>query len=172
MPSLNPKILALITIIILSLPLNFGLGFFLGYKVTANKIENLGPYYLPKEAIVTKVIDGDTVQITSPYNIGFGKDKVSYKEVRYLGINSPDANETNYKEAKIANERLVLGKKIILEYDAPQEDKYGRILAWVWLDGKLINKEMLKTDLAIPFIMEGQKLKYDLYSSPPSKRLP
>jgi endonuclease YncB( thermonuclease family) len=156
------KYLIIFVLVILSLPINFGVGFLLGVKSQNNKIQNLGPYYLPKEAVVSKVIDGDTIEITSPYTIGFGNDKTSYKEVRYLGINSPEVGAPNFQEAKIANERLVLGKKVTLEYDTPQNDKYGRILAWVWLDGKLISREMINTGLAVPFTMENQKLKYNL----------
>ena len=163
---MSKKYLILFVIVILSLPLNFGMGFLLGSKSQSDKIQNLGPYFLPTEAVVSKVVDGDTIQITSPYSIGFGKDKVSYREIRYLGIDAPNQGAPNFKESKTANERLVLGKTVTLEYDVPQEEKFGRLLAWVWLDGKLINQEMINTELAIPFTMEGQKLKYDLRSSP------
>jgi endonuclease YncB( thermonuclease family) len=165
---MSKKYLVLFVIVILLLPVNFGMGFLMGASSQKNKIQNLGPYYLPKEAVVSKVIDGDTIEITSPYTIGFGNDKVSYKEVRYLGVNSPDQGEKNFQEAKVANERLVSGKRISLEYDTPQNDKYGRILAWVWLDGKLISQEMLNTGYAVPFTMESQKLKYNL-TLPPSR---
>lgn len=159
---MSKKILFLLVLLILLLPLNFGFGFFLGAKSQIVKLQNLGPYYLPSTGIVTKVPDGDTIEITSSDKIPNGPDKVSARSVRLLGIAAPEAGATNYKEAKTTLERLVLGKKVTLEYDANQNDKYGRILAWIWLDGKLINQEMITSGLAAPFTMEGQILKYKL----------
>lgn len=160
--SVPKKYLIVFVIIILALPVNFGFGFFLGHKLSLNKIQNLGPYFLPTYGVVTKVPDGDTIEITSLERIPFGVDKVSTRSIRLLGINTPEVGMPNNKEAKMVLERLVSGKKVNLEYDSPQNDKYGRILAWVWLDGKLINQEMIKTGFAVPFSMENQKLKYDL----------
>lgn len=180
-PLSRRTVILLITLIIL-LPVNFGIGFFAGYKIALNKsqsvspgeLQNLGPYYLPKEAIVVNVIDGDTIEISPPNQIPQITpiplispivslfDRLSTRSIRYLGIDAPNPGEDNFQEAKIYNERLVLGKKVTLEYDTPQNDKYGRILAWVWLNDKLINKEMLASGLAKPLTMENQKLKYDL----------
>lgn len=147
---MSKKYLILFVIVILALPINFGLGFYLGHQTALQKLET--PSSLPAEALVTKVFDGDTIEIDTPQKLS----------VRYLGIDAPDKGKPNYKEAKETNERLVLSKKVTLEYDTPQNDKYGRILAWVWLDGKLINREMINSGYAIPFIMENQKLKYNL----------
>lgn len=152
-------------IIIILLLIILGLSYYLGCKTASDKIQNLGPYFLPKEGIVVKVLDGDTIEIAPPNQISpiaQPLDRISSRSVRYLGIDAPNQGDEKFKEAKVANERLVLGKKVTLEYDTPQNDKYGRILAWVWFDGKLINKEMLVNGLAKPFLMEGQKLKYDL----------
>lgn len=167
----DKKLLFAIVLLITLLPVNFGVGFFAGYKIgldkpqttlSTDKLQNLGPYFLPHEGIVTQVFDGDTIEITSPDPIGQGLDRVSSRSVRYLGIDAPNVGEINYNEAKVYNERLVLGKKVTLEYDTPQNDKYGRILTWVWLEGKLINREMISSGLAKPLIVDGQKLKYDL----------
>jgi|GEM_PF-5892539 len=154
------KLVILLVTLIILFPINLGVCFYLGYNTAFKKIQNLGPYFLPKEAVVVKVIDGDTIEITSPNKIGSGLDRVSSRSVRYLGIDAPNPGEKNYKESKVANERLVLGKTVKLEYDTPQNDKYGRILAWVWLEDKIINKEMVKNGLAKPYIVEGQNLKY------------
>jgi endonuclease YncB( thermonuclease family) len=174
------KLLVLVTILIIFLPINFGLGFLIGYKITSNKAEvavsydqlqNIGPYFLPHEGIVTKVLDGDTIEISPPNQmsqigqisqISPSPNRLPTRSVRYLGIDAPNLGEPKYEEAKTTNERLVLGKTVTLEYDVPQNDKYGRILAWVWCDGKLINREMLKLGLAKPLTMEDQHLKYDL----------
>ena len=75
----------------------------------------------PKEAKVLMVIDGDTLEIENGLS------------VRLLRINSPNRGEESFEEAKIKLESLVKRKKLWLEYDRYQDDKYGRILAWVWV---------------------------------------
>ena len=35
-------------------------------------------------------------------------------------------------------------KKIELQYDGPKKDKYDRTLAWVWVDGKLLQKLLIQ----------------------------
>ncbi|MEK7504041.1 MAG: thermonuclease family protein [Patescibacteria group bacterium] len=71
----------------------------------------------PQTATVTNVIDGDTFEIK---NI----------TVRLLGIDAPanDTKSTDFLKS------LILNKKIWLEYDRYQDDKYSRILAWIWID--------------------------------------
>lgn len=61
---------------------------------------------LPKETTITKVIDGDTVQI---------KDG---RELRYVGIDAPDRGQPNFAAATEANKKLVemgLAKVVIYE---------------------------------------------------------
>ncbi|NYE57121.1 thermonuclease family protein [Carboxydothermus ferrireducens] len=84
------------------------------------------------QAVVTSVSDGDTVHV----KIG-NKDE----KVRLIGVNTPEIShpELGIKEQPFGREaaeytkRRLLGKKIWLELDVGQRDKYGRILAYVWL---------------------------------------
>lgn len=46
--------------------------------------------------------------------------------------------------AKYTCDKLKKAKKIQLQYDGAKKDKYGRTLAWVWVDGKLLQKELIK----------------------------
>lgn len=92
---------------------------------------------------VDYVIDGDTVILADG------------RHVRYIGIDAPEMapeTGTENREEIIAgavwsrkeNERLVLDKEILLEKDAQEFDKYGRTLAYVWVDGKMVNEELLE----------------------------
>jgi len=90
----------------------------------------------PNIARVTQVIDGDTIVIEGGYH------------VRYVGIDAPEKDESYYLEAKQANEELVEGKKVRLEKDISNKDKYGRLLRYVYVDGTFVNAEMVRQGYA------------------------
>jgi len=75
----------------------------------------------PETATVIRVIDGDTIQLENK------------KDVRYVGINTAERKEKEYGEAAELNRKLTEGKTVRLEYDAYKDDKFGRILAYVWV---------------------------------------
>ena len=93
----------------------------------------------PKTATVTRVIDGDTIIIgTSHY-------------VRYIGIDTPEVypeREAYGMEAWRANRELVEGKKVRLERDVSEKDKYGRLLRYVYVDEIMVNAELVRLGLA------------------------
>ena len=72
--------------------------------------------------LVTKVIDGDTIEIEGGMR------------VRYIGIDTPETVDPRKplqcfgKEATNKNRQLVAGKKVYLEKDVSETDKYGRLL--------------------------------------------
>ncbi|MGI9862839.1 thermonuclease family protein [Moorella naiadis] len=84
------------------------------------------------QAAVTSVSDGDTVHV----NLN-GRDE----RVRMIGINCPEISHPDLgikekpygREAKAYTERQLTGKKVWLEFDAQERDKYCRLLAYVWL---------------------------------------
>lgn len=92
----------------------------LGWKTgTLDKIKN---YYemktlFPSSGIVSKIEDGDT------FNLRGGQ------RIRLLAVDAPDG--ISLAENFLTGE--VLNKKVYLEYDRYQDDKYGRVLAWVWM---------------------------------------
>ena len=93
----------------------------------------------PESAVVIEVIDGDTITIEG----GF--------KVRYIGIDTPELYpqaKPLAKEAWQMNRTLVEGKKVKLERDISETDKYGRLLRYVWFDGKFVNAELVKLGLA------------------------
>lgn len=76
----------------------------------------------PKTAMVGGVIDGDNLHLENG------------QSVRLIGINAPERGKENFEKAKKKLDSLVTGKKVYLEYDRYQDDKYGRIQGWVWID--------------------------------------
>jgi micrococcal nuclease len=82
----------------------------------------------PTHAVVERVIDGDTIVLAGG------------AKVRYLLV---DANETTDghadcfgAQARSLNQSLVEGKAVDLAYDEQCQDKYGRLLAYVSVDGR------------------------------------
>ena len=85
------------------------------------------------------MIDGDTIIIEGGYR------------VRYIGIDTPEIHpdlEAFGIEAWQANRQLVEGKKLRLERDVSETDKYGRLLRYVWVDDILVNAELVRAGLA------------------------
>jgi len=86
--------------------------------INYHQIKTVFPY----EGVVTTVEDGDTFILKNGVR------------VRMLGIDAPGRGEKGYEEGKIGLEGIIGGKRVYLEYDRYQDDKYGRILSWVWVD--------------------------------------
>ena len=87
---------------------------------------------------VVRVVDGDTIVVEM--------DGKQYS-LRYIGIDTPETVDPRRGvqcfgvEASKENKSLVEGKKVILEKDISETDKYNRILRYVYLkldDGSLL----------------------------------
>ena len=95
---------------------------------------------------VARVIDGDTFEI-----INKGKSE----RVRLIGVDTPETVKPNSKvqpfgpEASSFTKKMIEGKMVRLEFDVQERDKYGRLLAYVYLeDGTLLNSRLLEEGLA------------------------
>lgn len=96
---------------------------------------------LPNEGVffVTRVIDGDTIEISTG------------EKVRYIGINAPELtnrNECFAGNARQKNVSLVLNKKVKLVKDVSDKDRYGRLLRYVYIDKLFVNKTLVEEGYA------------------------
>jgi micrococcal nuclease len=91
---------------------------------------------VPTAARVTRVIDGDTIVVQGGYHI------------RYIGIDTPEIGEPFYQEAKDYNRELVGGKKVRLEKDVTDKDKYDRLLRYVYAGDVFVNAELVREGYA------------------------
>ena len=87
----------------------------------------------------TRVIDGDTIVLNNG------------EIVRLIGVDTPETKhprkpvEYYGKEASAFTKKMVEGKEVRLEYDWQERDKYGRLLAYVYLmDGTFLNEEIVR----------------------------
>ncbi|NYE07033.1 endonuclease YncB(thermonuclease family) [Bacillus niacini] len=98
------------------------------------------------------IIDGDTIKVNVNGNM---------ETVRYLLIDTPESKNPNTcvqfyaKEAFLRNSELVKSGKLTLEFEqGNMRDSYGRLLAYVFVDGESIQGTLLKEGYArVAFIM-------------------
>jgi len=99
-----------------------------------------------REGIVVYVDDGDTIDV----RIG---DHV--ERVRYIGVDAPEIGHgarggrparrgvPGGVAAARVNAALVAGHTVRLELDAEERDRYGRLLAYVWVGERMVNAELV-----------------------------
>lgn len=99
-----------------------------------------------KNAVVLRVIDGDTLKI---------KYEGKTERLRMIGIDTPESvhkdESRNVPEGKVASDytkQQLEGKTIRVETDVEPRDHYGRLLGYVYLDGKMFNKTLLQLGYA------------------------
>jgi micrococcal nuclease len=116
------------------------------------------PYPLPRGeraalalvGTVVRTVDGDTVHVRLA-------DRV--EKVRYIGIDTPEVHhptrgeEPGGRAATDINRSLVGDRPVRLEPDVQLRDRYGRLLAYVWVkrtDGVevMVNAEMVRLGYA------------------------
>lgn len=94
----------------------------------------------PSKATVTRVVDGDTVELDTGVKI------------RYLMVNAPETtqghNDCYGQNAVTFNTDLVLNKEVELSYDVECQDRFGRTLAYVSVGGIEVNSLMLERGYA------------------------
>ena len=105
-----------------------------------------------KNFLITKVVDGDTVDVKSM--------EEEYR-VRLIGINSPESVDPRRpvecygKEASTYMKSLAYGKNVYLETDDSQAkyDKNGRLLAYVFLEDNnlMLNLKMISDGYAYEY---------------------
>lgn len=108
-----------------------------------------------QEAVKVRwVNDGDTIVLADG------------RHVRYIGINTPEIEHEHQKaepygyQAKKYNEKLVFSKTVRLQFDKERLDRFGRLLAYVFLpDGTFINQAMVAQGYAY-LLPQKPNIKY------------
>ncbi len=111
--------------------------FYFGLAGREGERVETGECLAPSEAVVTKVLDGDTVIVEGGHH------------VRLLGIDADEAGYPCYGEAKNRLEELVLAEEVRLEKDESDVDQYDRCLRYLFLEGENINLKLVEEGLAV-----------------------
>lgn len=129
------------------------------------------------EVRVLRIVDGDTIRVDFPV--------LGDTSVRFIGIDTPESKKNSRAELQSREERknvetiVSMGKRaskhlgsmvrrgdtVILEFDATKQDKYGRILAYVWKDGKMLNARMVADGYAYPLTIAPNVKYADVFVS-------
>lgn len=96
---------------------------------------------------VLRVVDGDT------FVVDFNGTE---EKVRLIGIDTPESVHPDASKNTAAGvtaseytKSLLTGKSVELEFDVQERDKYGRLLAYAYVDGYMINKKLLQDGYAV-----------------------
>lgn len=95
------------------------------------------------EARVTRVVDGDTIEVTPPVE--------GVEDVRLIGVDTPEVfgeEEPCGLEASAFTTEQLEGESVTLEFDEERTDQFGRALAYVYLDGELYNETLVRQGYA------------------------
>lgn len=78
---------------------------------------------------VTHIVDGDTLDV----RLTSGRTE----RIRLIGIDTPERGVCYFSQATARARQLAMSKRVVLRGDASQDtrDRYGRLLAYVWLPG-------------------------------------
>lgn len=107
---------------------------------------------------VVEVIDGDTIKV---------KYNGNTEKVRYLLIDTPETNHDPLKKQPFGEEATQRNKKLLSSGDATIEfdvgnriDDYGRLLAYIYVDGESIQEKLLEEGLARVAYIFSPNTKY------------
>lgn len=105
----------------------------------------------------------ETERVTVKFNEGVDGDTAKFDmngeiiKVRFLAVDTPESvhptkeiQAYGVEASDFTKEKLKNAKTIELEFDnnSDKTDKYGRYLAWIWVDGELLQDLLVKEGLA------------------------
>lgn len=120
-------------------------------------------FYDPLGGMILVTLVGINDGDTASFNPGFTDDE----RVRFLGVDTPETypvREPWGKEGKdFTTDVLRSATTIYLQSDPAfgTSDTYGRHLAYIWVDGVLLNYELIKNGYSWNYLGTDSKLVYD-----------
>lgn len=103
-------------------------------------------------ANVVDIIDGDTIDVM------LNGERF---RVRYIGMNTPERDESCYAEATAANAALVRGKTITMVKDQSETDVYDRLLRYIYVGDTFVNAELVREGYAEAALYEPDHAHYN-----------
>lgn len=117
---------------------------------------------------VHKVVDGDTIDV----DIDLGFNVSFYQRVRLAGIDTPESRTRDLAEKALGLEvkkkltaLLASAGDIVIKTEKPDStEKYGRILGWLFIDGKdqSVNHALIAGGYAWEYMGDTKVKDFDL----------
>jgi micrococcal nuclease len=107
---------------------------------------------------VVHVVDGDTIDVAL--------DSGRRTRVRVIGVDTPERGQCFFTRATDATERLAALKRVVLAGDATRatHDRYGRLLAYVWLaGGHDLGLQLLRDGVARVYVYDRPFVRLPVY---------
>jgi len=105
-------------------------------------------------AIVRRVVDGDTMDVT----LDLGFDILYNNRIRLYGINTPESRTRDLEEKKLGlaakdrvKELCPVGSSVIIKTTKEGRGKYGRILGEIFVGDVNINKQLVAEGHAVEY---------------------
>lgn len=93
------------------------------------------------KARVIGIHDGDSITVLTGEN--------EQMKIRLEGIDCPELKQAYGQRARLATSELCFGKEVRIELKG--KDRYGRILAYIYVGKMCVNKELLQQGMAWHF---------------------
>ena len=109
-------------------------------------------------ATVVRIVDGDTVKVA----FAEGKEET----IRLLLVDTPETVHPSKDvepfgpEASAFAKRTLAGQQVGIELDVSERDRYGRMLAYIWIGDRLFNEMLLEEGLARVAYVYPPNVKY------------
>jgi micrococcal nuclease len=83
-----------------------------------------------------------------------GAGLAAREKVRLVGIDCPEKDQGPWGARATARlSALVLGVSVQLEVALQSRDRYGRLLGSIWRDGQLVQEQLVREGLCVPYVV-------------------
>lgn len=120
------------------------------FRFSGGALQNHAAHVPTYRMEVKRVVSGHSIKVEPD------------ERLNYAGIRTPYKHEPLHKEAQQRNTELVDGKKVRVRYDEAKRNRKGRLLAYVSVDGQLVNETLVREGLAYVRLTPGTRRFADL----------
>jgi micrococcal nuclease len=119
-------------------------------------------------ATVTRVVDGDTVDVD--LDLGFGI-WFRNQRIRLMGVDTPEKRTSDPIEkqfgllaSRVVESMCPVGKKILVETSLDDKGKFGRILGTLIADDVNINRFLIENHYAVEYVGQSKENIQDAHN--------
>jgi micrococcal nuclease len=104
---------------------------------------------------LVRVVDGDTIIVTPLDQRRESSSPSPQARVRLLGVDTPETVQPGHpvepwgpEASAFTQQFLASSDQLELRLDRRRKDRYGRFLAYVYVEGRMLNEELVRAGLA------------------------